>query len=217
MHILFGLVIFASLAPTYITRAIIYGSPFESGYVPLRNWLWGTPAFGAVLFSSDHGLFSWTPLLILSAAGLVLLWLREKMVGAAFLATALSFYLLISFYPNWDGMSSFGNRFFVSLTPLFVLGLSLTLQEVARWLAREKTAWTVATLGVGLLVVWNLAFIFQWGTHLVPARGPISWREMAHNQVAVVPVRLSESLRAYLFSRKSMMQHIEDEDLRQKE
>ena len=38
-----------------------------------------------------------------------------------------------------------------------------------------------------LLVLWNLGLIFQWGTHLIPARGPISWREVAYNQVAVVP------------------------------
>ncbi|HXN21375.1 MAG TPA: glycosyltransferase family 39 protein [Candidatus Dormibacteraeota bacterium] len=215
MQILFGLVTLAALAPTYITRTIIYGSPFESGYVPLRNWLWGMPAFGAVLFSSDHGLFSWTPILILSAVGLVLLFQREKTVGAAVLAAVLSFYLLISFYPSWDGMSSFGNRFFVSLTPLFVLGLSVTLQQAARRFASQETAWKGSLLVVGLFIVWNLAFIFQWGTHLVPARGPISWSEMAHNQVTLVPVRFAGNLRAYFFGRKAMMQHIEEEDIRQ--
>ncbi len=214
-HVLFVLVALAALAPTFITRAIIYGSPFESGYVPLRNWLWDSPAFGAVLFSSNHGLFTWTPILTLSAAGLVFLWRREKTIGAALLGTALSFYLAISFYPSWDGMSSFGNRFFVSLTPLFVLGLSVTLQELSAWFTLEKTAWTAAVTMVVFFVIWNLAFVFQWGTHLVPARGPISWREMAYNQVVVVPARISKTFGAYLFHRKTLMQQIEDQDLRQ--
>ena len=36
-------------------------------------------------------------------------------------------------------------------------------------------------------MLWNLGLIFQWGTHLIPARGPISFREAAYNQFAVVP------------------------------
>ena len=46
-----------------------------------------------------------------------------------------------------------------------------------------------------LLIVWNLGLVFQWGMHLIPARGPISWREAAYNQVAVVPVEATRTLR----------------------
>jgi hypothetical protein len=57
--------------------------------------------------------------------------------------------------------------------------------------------------------------IFQWGTHLIPARGPISWRVAGYNQVAVVPVRMGQALRAYLTGRKELMGHIEEEDVKQ--
>lgn len=215
MHFIFCLVTILALAPTFVTRAIVYGNPLESGYIHLRDWSWGDPAWGAVLFSSDHGLFTWTPLVILAVIGLFIFLLRDKQLGGALLAGALAFYMLISVYPNWDGMSSFGNRFFVSLTPLFVFGLAVTLQRVATWFAQERLAYASAVATVGLFILWNLGFIFQWGLHLVPVRGPISWREMAHNQVAVVPARFAGNVRSYFFSRKALMLRIEERDAQQ--
>src|SRR6267142_1131604 len=55
-HSLFALVLLICLLPTLITRYIIYGSAFESGYIPLGHWLWSSPVFLSVLFSSNHGL-----------------------------------------------------------------------------------------------------------------------------------------------------------------
>jgi hypothetical protein len=127
----------------------------------------------------------------------------------------VAFYLFISAYPDWDGLSSFGNRFFISLTPIFVLGLAALLGECSGWFVREKMTLAGGASIVALFVVWNLGFIFQWGLHLVPARGPISWRRMAHNQVMVVPSRFGATVRDYLFGRKAMMQRIEKEDIQQ--
>lgn len=75
----------------------------------------------------------------------------------------------------------------------------------------------MATLGTAaaLLVAWNLAFIFQWGTHLVPARGPIVWSEMIHNQFAVVPREIAAKAEGYLFHRSNLMQQIEQRDIEQ--
>ena len=64
---------------------------------------------------------------------------------------------------------------------------------------------------------WNAGFIFQWGTHLVPARGEISWREMLHNQFSVVPMRVEHSLETYFLHRGDMMRHIEQEDIEQQQ
>ena len=65
------------------------------------------------------------------------------------------------------------------------------------------------------LIAWNLGLIFQWGMHLIPARGPISWRDAAYNQVAVVPAQTARALKAYLTGRGRLMDHIEQEDLQQ--
>ncbi len=57
--------------------------------------------------------------------------------------------------------------------------------------------------------------MFQWGSHLIPARGPVSFSEMIHNQFFVVPRHLTAELRRYLFNRKALMQQIENRDLQQ--
>lgn len=215
LHTLFSAVVLVGMLPTLITRQIIYGTPFESGYIPLRRWLWRSPAFFSVLFSSDHGLLSWTPLLAFAIVGLGVFCWRERKLGGLLAAGFAGFYFFVSIYPDWDGLSSYGNRFFVSMTPIFILGLSVFLGKVFDWPFKERAGLAGAAFIVAVFVTWNLGFIFQWGTHLVPARGPISWSEMAHNQVTLVPTRLAGTARDYFIHRKAMMQRIEQEDIRQ--
>ncbi len=214
-HALFVVVVFLCLLPTFITRYIIYGNPLESGYISIQDWSWRSPFFLAVLFSSEHGLFSWTPILLLAAAGLVLLQWREPRVGTPLLAAALAFYIFIACYPDWAGISSYGNRFFVSLTPLFILGLSVLLERVATLFRSQRAATASAAFVLALFVLWNGAFMFQWGEHLIPPRGPISWSTMIHNQFAVVPRQFAVHLRNYFFHRRELMRQIEDRDIEQ--
>jgi hypothetical protein len=210
-----------ALLPTFITRAIIYGSPFELGYT--ERWFWGAPALRQVLFSADHGLFAWTPIVALGVAGLFFFLRRDRALAGGLLAVFFVFYYVVASYQDWDGISSYGNRFFVSLTPLFILGLAALLEAFAKlWRSpvpygagRSRPAAILAAgSALALLVVWNLAFLFQWGTHLVPARGPISWPEMARNQVEVVPREFFGTVKSYLLERKGMMGRIEQEDVR---
>ncbi len=168
-----------------------------------------------VLFSSDHGMFSWTPILILAVVGLFFLVRRDTLLGAGALLTFLAYYYFIASYPDWDGLSSFGNRFFVSLTPIFILGLAALLSAISAGWARHQRVVAVASPVLALLIVWNVGFIFQWGTHMVPARGEISWSVMVHNQFVEVPRRMTHSLETYFTHRGEMMQHIEQEDIQQ--
>jgi len=214
-HGLFVAVISICFLPTFVTRYIIYGSFFESGYISLRDWLWSSPAFLSVLFSANHGLLVWTPLLGFSVFGLFLFWRRQPRMGAAFLAAFLSFYILIACYPDWAGISSYGNRFFVSLTSLFILGLAVYLECFGRLFRSRKAAFAAASVSLGLLALWNFGLMFQWGTHLIPARGPISFSEAVHNQFFVVPRQVTSDARRYFFKRKDLMQQIEQRDIQQ--
>ena len=63
----------------------------------------------------------------------------------------------------------------------------------------------------------NLAFVFQWGTHLVPARGPISWKQMVSNQFTVVPQQLWGKTKVYFGNRGALMQQIDEQDVKQQE
>ena len=139
---------------------------------------------------------------------------RYDRVLALYSMCAFAVYVyLIGCYQDWHGLSSFGNRFFVSLTVLFVLGLAALFNCVAHvW--NEQRARVVAPIVTFILILWNLGLMFQWGIHLIPARGPISWRDAAYNQVAVVPIRATRTLANYLTQRRQLMRHIEEEDVK---
>ncbi len=208
--ILFAAVAAVALLPTFLTKEIIYGSFFQLGYG--EHWYWNSPALLQVCFSAEHGLFTWTPILIPAVVGLFFVSRSNPSLGFGCLAVFAAYLYLIGCYQDWDGISSFGNRFFVSLTPVFVLGLAATLQGVAKWSHRTARAPVGAYAVVGLFVVWNLAFIFQWGLHMVPPRGPISWKKMAYNQLLVVPVTSVGTLHDFVFQRQALMERIERTD-----
>jgi hypothetical protein len=146
---------------------------------------------------------------------LFIFWRREPPVGSAFLAAALVFYLFITCYPDWAGISSYGNRFFVSLTALFIVGLSVLLKRVATLFRSLRAATATTSTVLACFILWNLGFMFQWGTHLVPARGQISWSEMIHNQFVVVPSQVSAKVQNYFFHRSNLMRQIEERDMEQ--
>jgi hypothetical protein len=214
-HLVFATVLFVCLLPTFIAHRIIYGGALETGYIPIGQWNWPSPYFLSVLFSSNHGLIAWTPILLFSVIGLFAFWQSVPRVGSAFLAVALAFYYFIASYPDWAGISSYGSRFFVSLTPLFVLGLAVFLDRFTRIFQSRRAELAVASIFLACFVFWNAGLMFQWGSHLIPARGPISFPQMIRNQFLVVPRQITAQLESYLFRRKAMMQQIEQRDLEQ--
>jgi hypothetical protein len=214
-QLLFGVTVCICLLPTFISRLIVYGGPFETGYLPLRDFLWESPVFLKVLLSANHGLLSWTPVLVFSLLGLLWFARRSPRIGGPFLAATVAFYLFISIYPEWAGISSYGNRFFISLTSLFVFGLAIALESSAHRFRHQRTASLISAAVLACFTIWNLGMIYQWGTHLIPVRGPISFSQAASNQFHVVPRQIASHLRSYFFRRGDMMRQIEQKDMEQ--
>jgi hypothetical protein len=212
-HVCFFVVAVVALLPTFLTRWAVFGGAFESGYPSLKDWNWTSPVWLSLLFSADHGLLSWTPVLLPALLGLFWTWRKDSLLGGGLLLYVLAYAYFISSYPDWDGLSSFGNRFFISLTPVFVIGLAAALQRFAQWWNRQGSDAAVAGGLLALLSLWNAGFIFQWGTQMIPPRGPISWTQMTHNQLTVVPTRIASDLNRYFLRRDSVMQGIEIQDL----
>ena len=211
-NFLFVLAIFVVFLPTLIAKHIIYGSYFDFGYHEI--WSPRSPAILKVAFASEHGLFSWTPIVLMAVIGLVLLQKRDRMLSLCCVAGFAMYLYAIGCYENWAGISSFGSRFFVSLTSIFVLGLA-AIFDFLGGVTSERRANVVAATTVPILILWNAGLIFQWGTHLIPARGPISWRDTAYNQVAVVPMQAARTVESYFVRRKQLMGHIEGQDVEQ--
>jgi hypothetical protein len=214
-HVLFVSVLLVGMLPTFITRNVIYGHFLATGYPQATEWNWTHPVFASVLFSSDHGLLTWTPILVFAIGGLFLFRSFDRRFATYLGLISVIFFYVISCYTSWDGLSSYGNRFFISLGPVFILGLAAFFDRLRRWTASERKAGIIATLAVILFTLWNIGFIFQWGDHLIPVRGPISWRTMAYNQFCVVPVRIWKTAEGYFFSRKRLLREIEQKDIQQ--
>ena len=209
-NVLFTGVVLVAFLPTFISKKIVYGSYLNFGYT--ETWFWSSPAWLKVCLSSEHGLFSWTPVTLLAVVGLLLLRRHDRVLAIFSICVFVVYLYVIGCYQDWHGLSSYGNRFFISLTSLFVLGLAALFD----WLAHtwnERRARVLATITTAVLSLWNMGLIFQWGMHLIPTRGQISWRNAAYNQVAVVPVELGRTLTNYMTQRRRLMRHIEDEDV----
>jgi hypothetical protein len=214
-NLFFSVAIVLAFLPTLVTRSIIFGGFFRFGSYTVLPWDWSAPNWRLVLFSSEHGLLSWTPILAIAILGLLFPPRPARALTAYLALGAAAFYYTISSYPYWHGMASFGNRFFISLTPIFIFGLALLLQKFAQLFRSSRRALIAAAALILLFVMWNVGFVFQWGSHLIPARGPISFSEMAHNQFFTVPRQLTADLQRYIFKRKALMQQIEERDLQQ--
>jgi hypothetical protein len=194
LHMLYGLGTLLGLLPTFVVRQIVFGSPLSVGPYALRTWNWTSPVFAQVLFSKDHGMLVFTPILVLALAGLFYLRSLNRSFGTIYLLITLAFYSLISCYLWWYGAVGFGNRLFVSLTPIFISGLASLFAWAAR-LWRDARAASFRLVPATLLfVIWNLGLVYQWQTHLMPRYGPVDWQELIYNQFRVVPVHSVEDL-----------------------
>ncbi len=214
-NLIFLCTIILAFLPTIVTRRIIFGGYFRFGSYSSLSWNWAAPHWREVLFSSDHGVFSWTPVLTLALLGLFFVPRAHRAIAAYFGLTAVAFYYVISSYPFWDGISSFGNRFFISLTPIYIFGLAALLQRFSTIFSSPRIALLVSSFLLSCFVIWNLGMVYQWGAHLIPARGAISFREAINNQFFVVPQKLTGHLRSYVFHRHQLMQQIEQKDVEQ--
>jgi hypothetical protein len=192
--------------PQIIGKTMLYGSPLTTGYQD--EFVWSAPRLWDTAWSPNHGVLLWTPIVIVALAGLArLVWTRRDL---AVLAGAVAlFYVLVASYQNWHGQSSFGNRFFVSLTLVFVVGLASSADAAAR---AGRAGQRLLTVVLVLLVWWNVGVAFQWGTNIIPNRGPVSFLEVARNQVTVVPSRLAAFAARYFTGRRGVIDDIEQRD-----
>lgn len=157
-----ALVVFS---PQMLAWNQIFGSPvvLPQGEGFMR---WGDPALAAVLFSDFHGLFTWTPVVILAVLGVRELWRRDRHLALATLVLlAIAWYVNAAVADWWAG-EAFGSRRFLSCFPLFVLGLSATL---ARFEARPRLLVAI----VGVAVALNVLLLFQYQLFLK------GWRDLA--------------------------------------
>ncbi len=138
--------------PQLIVSTAIWGGPLVFVNIGGRAHSWQMfTRFRPLetIFSWYHGMATWTPLLLVAIAGLVLLYRHDRGLARAGLATFAAQWLLLSILERWFwGGASFGQRRFDSCTIFFILGLAAVLHRLPRWLGALVTvascAWTMA-------------------------------------------------------------------------
>jgi membrane-bound metal-dependent hydrolase YbcI (DUF457 family) len=142
------------------------GRPIVSSYGEL-GFNFASPRIVGVLFSTQKGLFFWSPLLLLACAGFVVL-ARSGDGARRFVAPCVAFlvvdtYLIASWW-DWQFGGSFGHRGFVDTLPLFALGLAAFYRWISAPPARRYPVAVVVCFAVAL----NLFQTAQYWNRLLP-------------------------------------------------
>jgi len=125
---------------------------------------WGRPQISSVLFSTEKGLFFWSPLLLLTFFGAVV---AEGWTRGLVLATAVSFAIetyLVSCWWDWQFGASYGHRAF---TDGFALAAPFLASAFAWAAARPVARRVVSTLAV-LTVLLSVVQMLQYWNGIMP-------------------------------------------------
>ena len=197
---------------TYLPQLIAYralNGHFGPSRIVMRKMTWTAPHALGVVASPEHGFFIWTPLAVLAISGLVLMITaaRRVNVGVAsadvrrigacmLLMVALQVYIGGS-VESWTVAGAFGQRRFVALTLLLVVGLAALWQALPAG-APHAAAGVVAALAVW----WNLALIAEFATGLMD-RQRLEPKRNAYHAFVTLPRMAPQLAWRYLVQRDS--------------
>jgi hypothetical protein len=192
-------------APQLFAYNALNGYPGPAAHVT-RKMSWYAPHGLQVLGSPEHGFLVWTPLAILALAGLVVLALardpRLRPIGiCALLMIAFQAYVAGS-VESWTVAGAFGQRRFVAVTILLVIGLA------SLWSAL-RGPWRRLAVAIMLLCAWwNVALMAQFALKLMD-RQKMEPARNAYHAFVTLP-RLAPTLAyRYLFDRNSFYERHE--------
>lgn len=160
------------------------GNPFLSGYFLKsdQGFSWLSPHLIGVLFSTEHGLFLWHPILLFACVGLVLLVCVDRLLGALLLIGFFSQAYLIASWSAWSQADAFGGRMFLASLPILSIGLAAFLQRVVT--RYGLTVW--ALVGSSVLVLWNALFLIQYRLGYISMSGPYTMRELTLGKAELI-------------------------------
>lgn len=175
--LLMGACALAAFSPQIYIWKLTYGScltiPQGGGFLH-----WGRPAAWEVLFSSRHGLLSWTPALILGFAGLPAFLKKERLFGLSLLMVLILQFYLNSIVDDWWAGTGFGARRFDNCLPILALGIAATYE----WMRARGIGWLAVILAAGF-IAWNGLFLCQYALNWVSHSDAIDMGVMARDQL----------------------------------
>ncbi len=151
---------------------------------------WDAPHAAQVLFSPEHGFFVWTPLALVAVAGLLR---RQRVLACLLLMFALQVYIGGS-VDSWTIAGGFGQRRFVALTTVLVIGLAslLSLERMRK----------LSLAVIVLAAYWNIALTAEFATGLMD-RQRLDPARNAYDAFVTLPRMAPDLAYRYLFDRQS--------------
>lgn len=183
--------------PQLISYRVITGR-FGPSKVVTGKFTLTAPNALNVLFSPEHGLLAWTPVLILALAGLFLLWRKDSLLACALaMAFLLQVYIAGSFL-TWQSAGSFGQRRFINSTAIFVLGgCALTCWALEKGVSK----WVVGVVGA-FFIAWNGGLLMQYALWCSQQRQGLDWATLVSGQLQMAGKAVS-LVRDYIIDRSS--------------
>lgn len=113
---------------------------------------WSRPHVFEILYSSNGGLFVWTPWALLAVPGLILFARLRRQLGAILLVTLACGIYLLATSPQWTGGWSFGSRRLTEAFPVLVLGFCALADALLRrpWVLGLGALAVLATVNVSM-------------------------------------------------------------------
>jgi len=195
----------ATFAVTFMPQALAYlalNGRVGPSHLVARKMYWFSPHALQVVGSPSHGFLIWTPLAAIACVGLLVLVRRlpadARIVGIAFVVMAAIQIYIAGSVDSWTVAGAFGQRRFVALTSVLVVGLA-AVAAVAR-----EVRWQRVALGVTLAAAtwWNVALIVQFGAGMMD-RQRLEPARIAYNTFIVVPRALPWLAWRYVTDRAS--------------
>lgn len=166
--------------PQMIYWKLIYG---EFLLIPQggRYMQWGSPELEAVLFSSRHGLLSWSPVLWVGVLGFVGFCRRAPVFGGALLAGFLAAWYVNGSVSDWWAGASFGARRFDGALPAFGLGIAAAVAWLESW--TRKHVLGVVFILLAPFLIWNAGLIGVYTFRGIPFDGPVSFKQVGSDAI----------------------------------
>ena len=156
---------FVVLVPQFALYKWITGAFFVNPYVTHgMGFSFESPHLLDVLFSTQKGLFFWSPVLLLSVAGVFVATGRERaLVLPAVVVFAIQT-ILIATWSQWQFGASFGHRGF---TDGFALAAPFIASSLA-WTVRHRRALPLLAIGTTAAVLLSVAQMVQYWIGVLP-------------------------------------------------
>jgi hypothetical protein len=175
---IFGLSLLIALLPQFVYWKILYGHFLLYSYQS-EPFNFTNPHLLDSLFSSRHGLITWTPMILIGLVGVFLFLGKQPKFGLGLiLAFILQWYLNASWHCWWFA-HSFGGRAYLNCSFIFAIGIAMILTKT-----KERVITTYFLLGA--LIGWNLLFTAQYTLGMLPYTEAVDFKQVLHNQFIVI-------------------------------